>query len=97
MERLLITVLGVGAVIFIGLGARHLARWVDRLFFREGYNTEQVLTRLADSISSIVELGPLLETVTSRIAEALHISEIAVFLGAKTACLKPLFQELGLA
>ncbi len=78
-ERVLITTLGVGAVLFIGFGARRLGNWIDRRFFRDAYDAEQILTRLADQVSSIIELGPLLETVASRTAEALHISEIAVF------------------
>jgi sigma-B regulation protein RsbU (phosphoserine phosphatase) len=78
--RILITAVGVGAVLFIGIGARWLAGWIDRKFFRDAYRTEQVLTRLADSARSIVELGPLLQTVVSRISEALHVSEVSVFL-----------------
>ena len=80
-QRILLTASGVGAVLLVGAGSQRLARWVDRHFFREAYDVEQVLNRLADNVSSIVELGPLLETVTSRLAEALHITKLAVFLG----------------
>lgn len=78
--RILITALGMGAILYVGLGARRLARWIDRRFFREAYQTEQVLTSLADSVRSIVELEPLLQTVVTRISEALHVSGMAVFL-----------------
>ncbi|HEY1948847.1 MAG TPA: SpoIIE family protein phosphatase [Bryobacteraceae bacterium] len=78
--RILITAIGVGAILFIGLGARRLAGWIDRKFFRDAYQTEQVLTDLADSVRLIVELEPLLKTVVSRISEALHVSEMSVFL-----------------
>ncbi|MDQ2710760.1 MAG: SpoIIE family protein phosphatase [Acidobacteriota bacterium] len=81
--RLLITGVGVGAVLFIGLGARRLAIWIDRRFFREAYRTEQVLTSLAASVSSIVEIGPLLQTVVGSISQALHIDEAAAFLHEK--------------
>jgi phosphoserine phosphatase RsbU/P len=78
--RILITAIGVGAILFIGLGARRLAGWIDRKFFRDAYQTEQVLTDLAGSVRSIVELEPLLKTVVHRISEALHVSEMSVFL-----------------
>jgi sigma-B regulation protein RsbU (phosphoserine phosphatase) len=78
--RILITAAGVAAILFVGLGARRLAGWIDRKFFRDAYQTEQVLTQLADSVRSIVELEPLLQTVVSRISEALHVSSMAVFL-----------------
>jgi phosphoserine phosphatase RsbU/P len=78
--RILITAIGVGAILFIGLGARRLAGWIDRKFFRDVYQTEQLLTDLAESVRSIVELEPLLKTVVRRISEALHVSEMSVFL-----------------
>jgi len=74
---------GIGLVLLIGLVARKLAGLIDRRFFREAYDREQVLARLADSVGSIVELPALLTTVARRVAEALHISEVAVFLGER--------------
>jgi sigma-B regulation protein RsbU (phosphoserine phosphatase) len=78
-QRLVITAVGIAAVLLVGFGANRLVFWIDRRFFREAYNAEQILSSLAASVSSIVELGPLLKTVASRVAEALHISQIAVF------------------
>jgi sigma-B regulation protein RsbU (phosphoserine phosphatase) len=80
LQRLLITAGGIAAVLLVEVGANRLALWIDRRFFRETYNAEQILSRLAENVSSMVELGPLLKTVSARIADALHISEIAVFL-----------------
>ena len=71
---------GIAAVLLTGIAANRLGLWIDRQFFREAYNTEQILNRLAESASSMVELAPLLKTVATRIGEALHISDIAVFL-----------------
>ncbi len=79
-ERVALTTGGIGVMLLVGLTARRLGKWVDRRFFREAHNTEQLLARLADTAGSLVELPPLLTMVTTRIAEALHISEIAVFL-----------------
>ncbi len=79
-RRVGITAAGIVLLFLIGISARQLASWIDRRFFREAYKAEQLLAQLAESVGSLVELPPLLTTVTTRIAEALHISEIAVFL-----------------
>ncbi len=84
-ERVSLTAAGIGILFLIGLGARKLARWIDRFFFREAYNTEQILEGLAEAVGSLVELKSLLGTVTTRIAEALHISGVAVFLSEHNA------------
>ena len=78
--RLAITAAGIAVILLTGMGANRLGLWIDRQFFREAYDTEQILNRLAESVSSIVELAPLLKTVATRIGEALHVSDIAVFL-----------------
>ncbi len=80
LGRATLTGCGIAIVLLIGYGARKLAGWIDRRFFREAYNREQVLARLAESVSSIVDLSALFTTVATRIADALHISGIAIFL-----------------
>lgn len=54
--------------------------WLDRRFFRESYNIEQVLTELSDQVRSMIDPRPLLETVVNRIAETLHVRNVAVLL-----------------
>jgi sigma-B regulation protein RsbU (phosphoserine phosphatase) len=54
--------------------------WLDRRFFRESYNVEQVLTELSDQVRSMMEPSPLLETVVNRIAETLHVRNVTVLL-----------------
>jgi sigma-B regulation protein RsbU (phosphoserine phosphatase) len=54
--------------------------WLDRRFFRESYNIEQVLTELSDQVRSMIDPRPLLETVVNRIAETLHVRNITVLL-----------------
>ncbi len=67
--------------IFLLHGATQiLAAWVDRRFFRDAYNAEQILSDLAESVRTIVEIRPLLETVAQRISSALHVKQIAVLL-----------------
>ena len=68
----------------VGFGLRRLGDWLrawtDRRFFRDAYNAEQILSELAEKVRTIVETEPLLETVTQRIADALHVPRVAVLL-----------------
>lgn len=57
---------------------RALGDWVDRQFFREAYNAEQLLLELSDNVRSIIEPGPLLATVAERISQSLHVPRVAV-------------------
>src|SRR6185312_8391085 len=67
--------------IFLLNGITHrLAAVIDRRFFREAYDAEQILNDLAERVRSIVEIEPLLKTVAGRIAEALHVSKVSVLL-----------------
>jgi sigma-B regulation protein RsbU (phosphoserine phosphatase) len=61
-------------------GNRRLSAWIDRKFFREVYSTEQVLSELSEEAGRFTETRPLLETVTRRIADTLHVSRIVVLL-----------------
>jgi sigma-B regulation protein RsbU (phosphoserine phosphatase) len=53
---------------------------VDRRFFRDAYDADQILSELAASVRTMIETRPLLETVTHRIAEALHVPRVAILL-----------------
>lgn len=67
--------------VFLLHGAtRRIAVWVDRRFFRDAYNAEQILNDLAEKVRTIVETQPLLETVAQRIADSLHVKHVAVLL-----------------
>ena len=77
----------IGTIVFLALvlalrmGIRtQLQSWLDRKFFREAYNAEVVLNELSDEVRRFTETAPLLETVSRRIAETLHIDQIAVLL-----------------
>jgi sigma-B regulation protein RsbU (phosphoserine phosphatase) len=73
-----------GIALLIGLlrfGAfRHVSDWVDRKFFREAYNTELVLTELSEHARRFTEKQPLIETITRRISDVLHVPQVAVWL-----------------
>jgi phosphoserine phosphatase RsbU/P len=61
-----------------------LGAWVDRRFFREAYNAEQLLLELSDNVRSIIEPQPLLATVAERISQSLHVPRIAVLTDASS-------------
>ncbi len=63
-----------------GGATSRLQQWLDRKYFREAYNAELILSDLADRARSITHPAALIETVSSRISEVLHVPQIAVLL-----------------
>jgi sigma-B regulation protein RsbU (phosphoserine phosphatase) len=74
--------IAVGFAVLLGLGAfaDRLRGWIDLRFFREAYEADEILADLAARVRTMVETEPLLETVASRVAEALHVPRIAILL-----------------
>ncbi len=60
--------------------SKRLQQRIDQRFFREAYSTEQLLSELSEEARNFTEVTPLLNTITQRIGETLHIERIAVFL-----------------
>ena len=79
-QKLPVISIGIVGVLTIRRAAEKLRAWTDRRFFREAYNAEQVLTELSDQVRTMVEPRSLLETVSTRVAETLHVQNIAVLL-----------------
>jgi len=86
-QRVLTIVLPVLVLVF--LLRRHFVKlrtgdrfrqWLDRRFFREAYNTENVLSELAVQARSIAEPTALIQTISGRISEVLHVQQMAVLL-----------------
>lgn len=78
----IILTIGIGVTLILlmrRLGERLIA-WTDRRFFREAYNSEQILSELGEKVRTMVETGPLLETVAHRISESLHVPRVALLL-----------------
>jgi sigma-B regulation protein RsbU (phosphoserine phosphatase) len=68
-------------VVALRVGVQKRAQqWLDRRFFREAYDAEVVLNELSDEVRRFTETAPLLETVAKRVAETLHVDQIAVLL-----------------
>ncbi len=57
-----------------------LQRWLDRKFFREVYNSELILSDLVRQARTLTEPLALIDTVTRRISEVLHVPQVAVLL-----------------
>lgn len=74
---------GIALVPLIDFVARRLKIWIDRKFFREAYNAEQILSDLSEDVRTMVETKPLLETVSAKISESLHVSQVALLLKNK--------------
>lgn len=72
--------IGMTIVFLLQRFARKLRAWTDRKFFRDAYNAEQILAGLSDEVRTIVETSSLVERVASRIAESLHVPQVAVLL-----------------
>ena len=64
--------------------SRRLQRWLDRKFFREAYNSEVVLSELAEQVRQLTDRSALFDIVLRRISEVLHVSQIAILLRGST-------------
>jgi phosphoserine phosphatase RsbU/P len=76
-----VILVGIILVLRIRKFADQLRAWLDRRFFREAYDAEQVLSELSEQVRTIVEPKSLLETVAARISLTLHVPQVAVLLG----------------
>ncbi|SNS36382.1 sigma-B regulation protein RsbU (phosphoserine phosphatase) [Granulicella rosea] len=69
----------------LALGLRVLFRrrtqdWLDRRFFREAYDSERVFKELSDDVRRFTEIEPMLQTVSQRVSDTLHVAQIGFFL-----------------
>ena len=53
--------------------------WIDRLFFREKYDTRLMIERLSNLAAMVLDLDVLVDTILSEVSQAIHISR-GVFL-----------------
>jgi len=90
-----IVVLVYRAIAARGSLGSQFQRRLDRKFFREAYNSEVVLSELAEHARKFTDKKPLIETVAQRVSEVLHVAEIAVWLRGSSAF--HLQQSLGTA
>ncbi len=67
-------------VVFMQKGADRFRQWIDRRFFREAVDAERILADLGDQVRLIADRRELLETVSRKIGEALHVPKVAAFI-----------------
>lgn len=58
---------------------RRLSEWVDRKFFREAYNQEQILRELIDDLKRLDSLPEMSKHVSQRVQQALHLEHMYLF------------------
>jgi sigma-B regulation protein RsbU (phosphoserine phosphatase) len=80
-QKMIVIGLGLLAIFTIRRMTEKIGTWIDRRFFREAYDAEQVLAELSDGVRGMVDARSLIETVAERISETLHIPRVAVLLG----------------
>jgi sigma-B regulation protein RsbU (phosphoserine phosphatase) len=61
-----------------------VSRWIDRRFFREAYNADLVLSELSEQVRNFTETTPLVQMVSRRISDVLHIPKVSVLLREET-------------
>lgn len=79
-QKIMFMAVGVAIVFVIRLLADKIKSWTDRKFFREAYNSELLLSELSEDVRTMVETKPLLETLSTRISESLHVPQVALLL-----------------
>lgn len=80
VPRVVLAIVGLALIVMIRRISDRFGLWIDRRFFRDAFNAEQVLNELSDSVRSMIESQTLLKTVADRIAQTLHVPRITVLL-----------------
>lgn len=77
-----------------GIAAWHLTRWlhqrylapiIDRRFFRQSYDAQQIVTELSESLRTTTDTAQLLESVADKLQAALQTESVTIFLRDKQA------------
>jgi serine/threonine-protein kinase len=56
-----------------------ISSWLDKVFFRKAYNTEQVLVNLIEKLKSFNSINEISQAITSTLEEVLHPKSIYFF------------------
>jgi sigma-B regulation protein RsbU (phosphoserine phosphatase) len=84
VDRLRWMVLALIFMVLFQRGASRFKAWIDKRFFREAVDAERILAELGDHVRSIASRQDLLETVSRKIGEALHVPKVAAFVRAES-------------
>ena len=80
VDQVRLGAVGVALLAFRQRTTERASSWVDRKFFREAYDAEQVLGDLAAEAGQYIEIRPLLENVAKRVGNTLHVDDIVILL-----------------
>ncbi len=75
----------IAYTIFRSLHRRYLAPTIDRRFFRQAYDTRQIIADLTESLRTTTDLDHLLEMVATKIQAALQTANVTIFLRDEAA------------
>jgi sigma-B regulation protein RsbU (phosphoserine phosphatase) len=81
-RKLLLITLGLGVAFVMRMFSGTARSWVDRKFFREAYQADQILSDLSEAVRGVTDAGRLFEMVGRRIAESLHVERVAALVRA---------------
>ena len=84
-RRIIFMATAIALLFLIRRFADRLRRWIDRRYFREAYDAEQILSELANRVRTMVETKPLLEMVAQQISTSLHVPRVAILLKGSAA------------
>jgi sigma-B regulation protein RsbU (phosphoserine phosphatase) len=79
-ERLTLMAVGLVVILRVRQFGEKVRGWVDKRFFREAYNAEQILSELSEQVRAILDTRALLDTVARKLSESLHVDRVAVML-----------------
>jgi phosphoserine phosphatase RsbU/P len=68
------------AIALLTLVNQQVMPLIDRRFFRESYDAQQVLAELGSEIRAVTAIDQLLERAAAKIHDALHVENVAIFL-----------------
>ncbi len=57
--------------------------WIDKLFFRERYDSSQMLQRVSQTASSVIDLDQLTNLILDETANTMHVEKAALFLKSR--------------
>ncbi len=69
--------------------------WIDRLFYRERYNSTLMLQRLSQATASLLNLDKITKTVLADVVETLHIGHAAIYIKQNSENMFHLMAEEG--
>lgn len=76
--RLQAIALCAAGILLLHRGSGKAAQWIDRRFFREQVETEQVLVQLGEEVRHITDSEELKRRVCQRISESLHVPRVEI-------------------